>query len=229
MEQFLRDFLVEQFKLGSSEAALVASVVPWSVIAILSTLLFYVLYLRKSFNDQVIYTGNKLAKKGEGGYTLELRTYRMVPVSDLFPTNVAFRINLAWKLFWLSKKDPFIKMSPRDMNVLQPRAINGLSELYPNGLMAWQAGAPTKTSKLLLAVSYEKHRGANSRTIRVIVSAEEELQEVLDPAVRQRIRFEHVHQRERLDTLVLMANYWKRERGLSPDAFRIVREMTVYS
>lgn len=115
------------------------------------------------------------------------------------------------------------------MNVIQPRAINGLSELYPSGLVAWQAGTPTKMSKLLVALSYEKHAGANSRTIRVIVSTEEELQEILDPAVRQRVRFERGHQKERLQTLLLMANYWKQEQGLSPDAVRIVREVQVYA
>jgi hypothetical protein len=228
MENFLSGLLVEHLGLDASAAALVASIAIGALFALGTLFLVYILYFRKSFNDQIIYSGNRLVETTDGGLTLELRTFRMIPAVDVLPSNLAFKLNLFWSLFWLRKDNPFVMMSLRDMNVLQPRVINGLSENYATGLMAWQTGAPVTARKLLIAVSYEKHPGANSRTIRVIVSTEYELRLMLDPEVRRGVTFERVYQQDRMDTLLQMARHWQREQKLSPDAKRIVRTVVVY-
>lgn len=231
MEQFIADLLVD-LQMDASLSALVASFLVWAPLAGFTALFFGFLYFTRNFNDHITYTGNvfepTLGADG-AGFRLLLRTFRIMPQSDVLPSNAWFRVALLFALARTTKKDPFIRMSARDMDVLQPSIINGFSELFAEGLANRQAGRSVSEAEFLLAISYEKHDGAKSRKIRVIITTEDELSLVSNPAFLPQVHFERSHQGNRLITLAKMAEHWASEADTSLDDVRIVRPITVYT
>ncbi len=227
MEEPLALFLVEHLNMSASAAAFLAAFLLWAPFAIATILIVVILYLTKSFNDHVTYTANRIVKTA-GGWELHLRTFLELPLGDLLPANPAFRLKLMKAFLFTKKSDPFLCMAEADMDVLQPKLINGFSMQYPDGVAAWQSGRSVIVDTYLLAVSYEKHDGIKSRKIRVIVATEAELERILDPEVHSKLSFERAHQWNRYLTLKKMAEHWKREQDLPLDSFRIVRPVYVY-
>lgn len=230
VDQFIVDILVD-LGMDASYAALTASIILWAPVALATAFFFAYLYATKSFSDQLDYTGNFFEPSfvsDQEAFVLRIRNYRRVPTSDLITSNIFFRLALAGALFLVKKHDPFVRMSAGDMDVLQPNIISGYSEVFNTNLAARQAGHSVSEEEYFLAVSYEKHDGAKSRKIRVIVATETELTLVSDPDFCKKVTFERAHHANRLITLQKMAEHWRRERDLSPDSIRIVRSVTGY-
>jgi len=227
IEELLTTFLTKQMHMDVGVAAFLAAFLLWAPLALGTILVVVILYLTKSFNDHVTYTGNRIIKTAEG-WEIELRTFLELPLGDLLPANPAFRLKLFKAFLQTKKNDPFLLMKEQDMDVLQPKLINGFSMLFPEGVAAWQDGRAVIRDTYLLAVSYEKHDGMKSRKLRVIVATETELERILDPEVFSNLSFERQHQWNRGLTLRKMAEHWKEEQELPFDSLRIVRPVYVY-
>lgn len=229
MEQFLFEVLTSVFHLSTSTAALLSSVVTWALVGVVTFGAFLVLYLSRSFNDNITYTGHLLTPMFDDQYLLGLRTFVTVPKNDVLPTNLVFRFNLALALFLTKKSDPFVRMSRRDMDVLQPAIINGFASLFAEGLAAKQLGLPVHEHTYLIALTYEKHDGAKSRKMRVIVETRDTLAQIPTLDVEARLQFERSHQSNRVITLEKMVQHYAREERLDVDLVRVVRFITVYT
>ena len=147
--------------------AAIPELLPWVWPLIVGAVLFY-FYWNRTFNDTITY-GVQWTTLVEGSPQLHLRTPVDVPMDDVLPKNVFFRFALTRAIAQCSEQNPLVRMSPSDMNILQPRIINKLSELCGDGIMAKLAGLPTVTHTFYVAVVFETpiRDGARSAQVEV--------------------------------------------------------------
>lgn len=201
MEHLFAEFMHGLFGIEEETSLALFPTLQWALVSAIGASAVLWLYVTRNFNDQVTYSANLLVPC-EGGYQLQLRTLEVLPKEDLLPSNLWFRIRLFFAIRKCTVKDPFIKMSHADMDVLQPAIINGLSRLFAEGIVAEMRGEKPTKQELLMGITYEKYGAAKTRKIRVIVASEEVLTTVKRESV---FFFEQTHERDRIRTLQRMA------------------------
>lgn len=204
MEHLFAEFMYELFGVEEATSIALFPTLQWLLASIIGAAVVLWLYATRNFNDQVTYSANLLVPH-ENGFQLQLRTLEVLPKEDLLPSNLWFRIRLFFAIRKCTVKDPFIRMSHADMDVLQPAIINGLSRLFAEGIVAEMRGEKPTQQLLLMGITYEKYGAAKTRKIRVMVVSEE----VLNTVKRENIFFfERGHEKDRIKTLQRMAAHY---------------------
>lgn len=184
-------------------------------------------YLIKRFSDQITYSGNQLVQEEDGSITLALRNPLMLPKSDILPLNWMFNVRLAIAIWHCSPKDPFIRMSQRDMDVLQPSIINAYSALFADRITSRLFGEGEVEKELLMAVTFEKDGSLRNQKIRVMIISKETLVHFSDPDFVDTLNYERSHHRYRTHTLRKMYETYEAEKELSNDSVKIIRQIYV--
>jgi len=184
-------------------------------------------YKIRRFADQITYSANFFKPDDEGFMKLRIRTPAILPNDDVLPGNILFRYKLRQAIRACTMKDPFIRMSRNDMDVLQPAIINGISSVFSEGIMAQLFGMPVEVRKLRMAITFEKDGGIKSQKIRVLLVSDEDLGRVSDPEFREGVTFERSNHTYRLYTLAEMARQRMDEKNLPECSVRMVRPLFV--
>lgn len=182
------------------------------------------LYRKRQFLDHITYSCNTLLCEDDT-YTLQIRTPEVLPVSDLLPVNTVFSLKLLLAIRRCTSDNPFIIMSDRDMDVLQPCIINGLSRIFAEGIMANAQGRVVEKTIFLIAITFEKYGAIRSRKIRVMIATANQLQQISKQEFRGAVRFEEEHHSDRMRTLYAMAERYQLERSNNFSGPRIIREV----
>lgn len=181
---------------------------------ILSPIIAGLMYLKKRFLDHITYSGNILSPCNISGNILEIRTILTLPVGDILPSNLIFKIKLWWAIQKCTEQSMFIKMNKKAMNVFMPCIINGLSSVFSEGTAMKISGKKEMTEEfnLWLFVTCEQYGRARSQKIRVMVLNEETMKYILsedfDPV---KVEFEEDHHQDRVTTLIRCSKIWRNE------------------
>lgn len=160
------------------------------------------LYKKKKFLDHITYNYNRFVKLGDAcSHRLELRTPQLLPIGDILPNNLMFKLKLHAAIRKCSRTNPLIQMSDKDMDILMPAIINGLSMIFGSGMMT---DNPGQEVDYLLAVTYEKYGSIKSQKIRVLIVTPETLKRI-DNAGLAWIKFEESQHSDRIATLKTIA------------------------
>lgn len=188
-------------------------------------------YTKRLFLDQVTYSANIIDQKtNETGSDkwLLIRTIHVIPVNEILPNNILFRLNLLWAIHKCDEMNMFIRMKRNSMNVLQPAIINGLASVTGASTLNEVSGIKMAHKKVLIAITFERYGDIKSQKIRVMVVSPETLQAINDGSIDiYKLRLESDQHKNRIETLVKMAAIWKKEKISNQEEIKIVVEVEI--
>lgn len=201
------------------------------VIPIVGLITALYLFSNRLFLDHITYSGNlidTIPEDGEEGSMLRIRTIQVLPMEDLLPSNIFFKIQFLWAIYKCNEKDMFVRMSKKSMDILQPAILNGLAAVKGAETLEEIATGHREHLQVLFAITFENYGHIKSQKIRVMVIARKTLEGILTGLIDvTTVRFERDYHRDRIKTLIKMAKLWETEQSQEADEVKIVQQVEV--
>lgn len=191
----------------------------------------YKFYSNK-FNDHINYSLCDVRKGEDGEYSLKISTICKLPIDDVLPDNLFFKLQFLLAVKNSTKNKMFIKMQAKTMRIMHKAVVNAGSSLFGVDFVrkSFDLGNDLVEKELLLAVSYEEYdhyKGYHGKKIRVILISEDDLSYFINQKVHlPSMQVESKEHRVRINTLCHMADFWEKQ-NFRKTKGGVVRKMRV--
>jgi hypothetical protein len=164
---------------------------------------------RKQFLAQVNFSLNYVA-----GNDLAMRTLLETTAGQVWLNDYGVRLVLA-AARKVSVGQPFLVLpDAKDQEFVVRAALNALSERFAEAYLAASLGLPVRTASYVFGISCEKYGEIRTLKVRVLLIAEQTLNDLFGPAGRANdLRPSAPHLQARLQTLRILYDLYLKDKG----------------